>query len=412
VDDPFSLIEPGSLVLIGQGTAEPRSLTRELVRRRHEFPGLRLFLGAVFSDTFVPTGTDGIAFSSYGAIGKAGALAAAGRLDVLPVPYSRLPGLFSEQRQPDAVLISLSRSPAGLSCGLVNDYVAAAARHARTVIAEINAQMPWTYGSAAPLDLRIDRIVECDQAPVELQPVPIGEPERRIGEFVAALIPDRATIQIGIGGIPDAILAALGGHHDLGIHSGMIGDRVVDLIEAGVVTNAHKSFDRGVTVANCLFGARKLNGFAQRNPAICVVPISHSHGASNLGRLSVFRAVNSALEVDLSGQMNAEQVNGRYVGTVGGQPDFVRGALAAPGGRSIIALPSTANGGATSRIVAALSGPVTTPRCDADVIVTDWGIAELRGNTLRERAAAMIAIADPKFREQLERAARDTLHLS
>lgn len=412
MDDPFSLIEPGSLVLIGQGTAEPRSLTRELVRRRHEFPGPRLFLGAVFSDTFVPTGTDGIAFSSYGAIGKAGALAAAGRLDVLPVPYSSLPGLFSKQRQPDAVLISLSRSPAGLSCGLVNDYVAAAARHGRTVIAEINAQTPWTYGSAAPLDLRIDRIVECDQAPVELQPVPIGEPERRIGEFVAALIPDRATIQIGIGGIPDAILAALGGHRELGIHSGMIGDRVVDLIEAGVVTNAHKSFDRGVTVANCLFGTRKLNGFAQRNPAICVVPISHSHGASNLARLSVFRAVNSALEVDLSGQMNAEQVNGRYVGTVGGQPDFVRGALAAPGGRSIIALPSTANGGATSRIVAALSGPVTTPRCDADVIVTDWGIAELRGNTLRERAAAMIAIADPKFREQLERAARDMLHLS
>jgi acetyl-CoA hydrolase len=151
VDDPFSLIEPGSLVLIGQGTGEPRSLTRELVRRRHEFPGLRLFLGAVFSDTFAPTATEGIAFSSYGAIGKAGALAAAGRLDVLPVPYSSLPGLFSEQRQPDAVLISLSRSPAGLSCGLVNDYVAAAAPHARTVITDINAQMPWTHGSAAQL---------------------------------------------------------------------------------------------------------------------------------------------------------------------------------------------------------------------------------------------------------------------
>jgi acetyl-CoA hydrolase len=412
VDDPFSIIRQGSLVLIGQGTAEPRSLTRELVRRRHEFPGLRLFLGAVFSDTFAPAETDGIAFSSYGAIGKAGALAAAGRLDVLPVPYSSLPSLFSEQRQPDAVLISLSRSPAGLSCGLVNDYVAAAARHARTVIAEINAQMPWTYGSAAPLDLRIDRVVECDQTPVELQPVPIGEAERRIGEFVASLIPDRATIQIGIGAIPDAILAALGGHRELGIHSGMIGDRVVDLIDAGVVTNAYKSFDRGVTVANCLFGTRKLSGFADRNPAIRVPPISHSHGASNLARLAVFRAVNSALEVDLSGQMNAEQVNGRYVGTVGGQPDFVRGALAAPGGRSIIALPSTAKGGATSRIVAALSGPVTTPRCDADVIVTDWGIAELRGKTLHERADAMIAIADPKFREQLERAARDMLGVS
>ena len=286
-------------------------------------------------------------------------------------------------------------------------------RRSRTVIAEINAQMPWTHGSAAPSDLRIDRIVECDQAPVELQPVPIGEAERRIGEFVASLIPDRATIQIGIGAIPDAILAALGGHRELGIHSGMIGDDVVDLIEAAVVTNAYKSFDRGVTVANCLFGTRKLERFSPSaipQSAWCQYRIRTA--LPTLARLAVFRAVNSALEVDLSGQMNAEQVNGRYVGTVGGQPDFVRGALAAPGGRSIIALPSTANGGATSRIVAALSGPVTSPRCDADVVVTDWGIAELRGNTLRERADAMIAIADPKFREQLERAARDVLRLS
>ncbi|HML08578.1 MAG TPA: acetyl-CoA hydrolase/transferase C-terminal domain-containing protein [Xanthobacteraceae bacterium] len=412
MDDPLSLIGPGSLVLVGQGTAEPRALTRALLRRRHEIPGLRLFLGAVFSDSFTAEATDGIAFSSYGAIGGAAALAAAGRLDILPVPYSRLPALFSEDRRPDVVLLSLARSTSGLSFGPVNDYVAAAARHARMVIAEINAQMPWTHGSEVSPDLRIDHVVECDEMPVELQAAPIGEAERRIGALVASLIPDRATIQIGIGAIPDAILAALGGHRDLGFHSGMISDRVVDLIEAGVVTNAHKSFDRGITVAGALFGTRRLNRFADRNAAIRVVPTSHSHGGSTLARLVNFRAINSAIEVDLSGQVNAEEVKGRYVGAVGGQPDFVHGAFAATGGRSMIALPSTAMGGETSRIVAALSGPTTNSRCDADAVVTDWGIAELRGKTLRERADAMIAIADPKFREGLERAAHGILRAS
>jgi len=310
------------------------------------------------------------------------------------------------------VLLSLARSPSGLSFGLVNDYVAAAARHARTVIAEINVQLPWTYGSEVPPDLRIDHIVECDEVPVELPTAPIGEVERRIGELVASLVPDRATIQIGIGAIPDAILAALGGHRDLGFHSGMISDRVADLIEAGIVTNAYKTFDRGVTVAGALFGTRRLNRFADRNAAIRVVPTSHSHGGPSLARLANFRAINSAIEVDLTGQVNAEKAMGRYVGAVGGQPDFVHGAFAAIGGCSIIALPSTAMGGETSRIVAALSGPTTTARCDADVIVTDWGIAQLRGKTLRERAEAMIAIADPKFREGLQRAAWDILRAS
>lgn len=405
--NPISLIKPGAFVLVGQGTSEPRTLARALLARRHEIPGLRVFLGAVFSDTFAPDATDGIAFSGYGAIGGAAALIKAGRLDVLPLPYSRLPGHFARDRVPDVVLLSVSRSPDGLSFGLANDYVAVAARHAPLVIAEINAQAPWTYGSDDIAELRIDHVVDSDEVPVELQAAAVGEVERRIGELVASLIPDGATIQIGIGAIPDAILAALRHHRELGFHSGMLSDRVVDLVEAGVMTNARKSFDQGVTVGGALFGTRRLNRFADRNAAVRVVPTAQSHGAATVSRLANLRALNSAIEVDLTGQVNAEAVNGRYVGAVGGQPDFVRAALAAEGGRSIIALPSTAMGGKTSRIVAALSGPVTSPRCDADVIVTEHGIAELRGKTLMERARAMVALAHPQFRDGLDRAVRD-----
>jgi acetyl-CoA hydrolase len=402
-DELCARIGKGARVVAGQGTAEPLALTRALVRQRHAIGGLRVFLGAVFSDSFAPDATGGIAFCAYGAIGGAGALAKAGRLDILPVPYSRLPDAFGPDNPADVVLLQLARSPSGLSFGLAHDYVAAAARHARLVLAEVNAQAPWTHGAEVPADFRIDHIIETDEPPVELKPARFGETEHRIGKLVASLIPDGATIQTGIGALPDAILAALHGHRDLGIHSGMISDRAVDLIEAGVVTNARKTLDAGLTAAGCLFGTARLNRFADRNPALRVVPITHSHGAASLARLDRFTAINSAVEVDLTGQVNAEAANGRYIGAVGGQPDFVRGALAAKKGRSIIALPATAVGGAVSRIVAKLSGPVSGPRCDADIVVTEWGVAALRGRTLTERRKAMIAIVDPKFRDDLER---------
>ena len=404
-DEVIARIPAGARVVVGQGTAEPLALTRALVCRRHDIGRVSVFLGAVFSDTFAPETTDGISFCGYGAIGAAGQLARAGRLDILAVPYSRIPETFGPDRPADAVLLQLSRSPRGLSFGLANDYTAVAARHARLVIAEVNAQAPWTHGAEVGADLRIDHLVETDAPPCELAPARVSETEVRIGAEVAAVIADGATIQTGIGALPDAVLAALSGHRDLGIHSGMIGDRAVDLIEAGAVTNARKEADRGVTVTGVLFGTARLNHFADRNAAVRVVDIACSHGAASLSRLGRFTAVNSAIEVDLTGQVNAEVARGRYAGAVGGQPDFVRAALASPGGRSIIALPSTAGSGAVSRIVASLSGPVTGPRCDADLVVTEWGVAALRGRTLAERRRAMLAIADPKFRDAIARAA-------
>ncbi|MCC7275308.1 MAG: acetyl-CoA hydrolase, partial [Alphaproteobacteria bacterium] len=202
--------------------------------------------------------------------------------------------------------------------------------------------------------------------------------------------------------------ATLRSRRGLGVHSGMVGDSVADLMAAGVVTNEHKEVDRGMSVTGCLMGTKRLFDFAARNPGILMCSVRHTHGPDVLGRLSRFVSINSAVEVDLTGQVNAEAVGSDYVGVVGGQVDYVRAAGASPGGCSIIALPATAKGG-VSRIVSALSGPVTTARSDTGVVVTEFGAADLRGKSLPERARAMIAIADPAHREGLERAAHALL---
>ena len=223
-------------------------------------------------------------------------------------------------------------------------------------------------------------------------------------------MPDRATIELGIGLIPEAVTAALGDKRGLGIHSGAIGDGVAELMRAGVVDNRHKEIDPGITVTLMLMGTRRLYEFADRNPLIRIRSPRYTHDALVLGNFRRFVAINSALEVDLTGQVNAETAQGRNIGVTGGQMDFVRAANRAPEGRSIIALPSTSRDRRHSRIVARLpDGIVTTPRADADCVVTEHGIAELKGRTLAERARAMIAIADPAFRAELERAAERLL---
>jgi acyl-CoA hydrolase len=409
--DLVGLIRSGDRILVGQGTAEPLSLTEALVSQRHRIGPVDVFLGAVFSDTFAPDRTDGMSFRGYGGIGGAAALAAAGRLDVLPTPYGRLhrhalDGTFAV----DVVLLQLAPSSGAgpMSLGLANDHVAAAAKRARLVIAEVNDQVPWTFGAELPEDLSIHHVVNSSRPLVLPKAAAPGEVEAQIARHVAERVPEGATLQMGIGAIPEAIMPALKGHRDLGIHSGMIGDAVVGLIETGAVTNAKKADDTGITVAGALFGGEKLIRFADRNRSLRVAPPSVTHAVEVMARLPRFTAINSAVEVDLTGQVNAEVAGGRYVGAVGGQPEFVRGALESEGGRSIIALPATARRGEISRIVPVLSGvPVTTPRSDADLVVTEFGVAELRGCALAERARRMIAIAAPQFREGLERAWRE-----
>lgn len=399
--DFAGLIRAGDLVVCGQATAEPLTLTQELVEQAAGLPPFRLMVGPVFSDTFARGDTSNIAFLSYGVIGNARKLARAGRLDVISSHYSTFCADFASGRhRADVVLVQLAESPDGrLSASLSKDYVIDAARHARLVIAEINPDAPWTFGAEWPDDVPIHLRVIARQKPLELPSGQLDDVSKRIAANAAELIADGSTLQFGVGKIPDAILSSLSHARNLGIHSGLINDAVVDLIERGVVTNEHKGIDRGVTVTNQLIGTQRLYRFAHGNDRVTMQPAAYTHNYAILSRINHLVAINSALQVGLDGGVNAETLNGVTIGAIGGQLDFVRGANASPGGRAIIALPATAPDG-SSRIVPAVE-LVTTPRADVDAIVTEWGIAELRGCSLSERARRMIAIAAPEHRDQL-----------
>ncbi len=405
-------IRPGDTVVIGQGCAEALTLTEALLDARAAIGRCTVFLGPVFSGSVRPEHGDHLRFSGYAASGSNQVLARAGLLDIVPCHYSELPTLFRDrQLAAEVVLLQAAEAEDGrLFLGMANDHQIDAARRARSVIVEINRLVPETQGSELPEDIRIDALVRTSRAPATLPPAALGAAETAIARHVAALVPDGATIELGIGALPDAILATLTGHRDLGIHSGMLGDGVVRLAEAGALTNARKPIDCGVSVGGLLFGTRRIFDFAHRNPALRLMPPAYTHGHQVLRQVPGFIAINSAIEADLTGQVNGEMLAGAYLGAVGGQVDFLRGARAAPGGRSIIALPATAKGGSISRVVASLGdGVVTSLRSDMDVIVTEHGIAELRGLSLAQRARRMIAIAAPQFREGLERAAHPLL---
>lgn len=414
--DLKGMVRAGDTVFWGQGTSEPLTLSEALVRQRADLGRINVFLGASFSNTLQPEHADFLSFTSYGGIGANQRLSKAGVLRILPCHYSHIPALIARgELRCDVAFLQLSAPNATgeYSLGVANDYMLDAARGARVVIAEINDQAPWTYSSEPPTGIRIDYLVHASRPVVALKAQTIGEVERQISLHAARYIPDGAVLETGIGAVPDAVLSALHGHRNLGVHTGMIGDSVMELMEAGVVTNLLKPVDRGISVTGVLFGSERLFKFAHENQAIRLSPARYTHGASVLARFANLVAINSAVEVDLTGQVNAEVSDSAYIGAVGGQVDFVRAATNSAHGRSIIALPSTAQLGKRSRIVARTSGGVTTtPRSDADIVVTEWGAAELRGQTIPERTRRMIAIAHPAFREQLEREAHGLIRNS
>ena len=399
--DYSGLIRDNDLVVCGQATAEPVTLTEALMAQAADLPSFRMMVGPVFSDTFSAASAPNVSFQSYGVIGNTRRLAKAGRLDVVPSNYSAFCADFAARRhKADLVLVQLAEAGDGrLSASLSNDYVIDAARGARLVVAEINPDAPFTFGAEWPGDVPIHHRVMARRPPVELASPPLDDVSRRIASHAASLIADGSTLQFGVGRIPDAILSSLSHARNLGIHSGLINDAVVDLIERGAVTNAEKGIDPRLTITNQVIGTQRLYRFVQQNKAVAVRPTSYTHGQSVLARINRLVAINSALQVGLDGSVNSETLHGVTIGAIGGQLDFVRGANASPGGRALIALPATASDG-TSRIVVHVE-TVTTPRADVDAIVTEWGIAELRGCGLAERARRMIAIAAPEHRDAL-----------
>ena len=398
-------IRPGDTVLIGQATGEPRALVEALIEQRHDLAPLRVFAGVSFTGLLRPEHADVLELVGFGGVGRTAALVDAGVMEVLPVHIGTLPGLLRTGRLAIDVVLAQVSAPdvAGRhSLGLVADYLPSAISIARCTVAEVNPNVPFTFGDTLVEAHRLTATVTDARPPITVERRPPLPEERRIAQLIADIIPDGATIQFGVGGTPDAALALLGSKRDLGIHSGLVTDAVVDLVEAGVVTNARKEIDRGTTVTGALFGTTKLYGWADRNAALAVRGLHHTHDARVLSSLRTLHAVNSAIEVDLTGQINGELAAGRYIGTVGGQGAFARAALSSDTGRSIVALPSTARDGAITRIVTRLDhGIVSTARADADLVVTEHGIADLRGASLAQRRARLLAIADPRHRDAL-----------
>ncbi len=334
-----------------------------------------------------------------------------GGFDVLPVNYSMLPELVgSNALKLDCILLQVAAANGAFNHSLMVDHIADGIGSARLVVAEVNDQLPVTYGDTRLAKRDVDQVVQVSRPPLEVASRPARDLEKEIGRHVHRLIRDGDTLEVGLGSLPDAVLECLHDKRDLGVHSGTIGDRVAELAAAGVITNAKKPLDTGKTITATLLGTTKLYGWAHRNPHLEVRSPRYTHDIATHALLPNLVGVNSALEVDLTGQFNSETIGGRHVGVIGGQSDFMRGAMRSPGGRNIVVLESTARNGRVSRISARLSdGVVTATRANADWIVTEYGIAELRGRTLQERAMALIKIAHPDFRRSLEHAVAEGL---
>ena len=332
---------------------------------------------------------------------------AAGRADYTPIFLSEIEGLFERGELPlDVVLMQVSPPDAHgyMSLGTTVDCTLTAVRCARCVIAEVNPRMPRTHGDTFVHISQMTAVVETEHPLLEMQAEPFTDLHLRVARNVASLIPDGATLQTGIGGIPEAVLACLEDKRDLGIHTEMVPDGVIELMERGVINGARKTLLRGKAVAAFVLGTQRLFDFIHDNPAFEFRLIQFTNDPFVVARNDRMVAINSAIQVDLTGQVCADSMGTRPYSGFGGQLDFIRGAARSKGGVPIIALPATAKKGAVSRIVPVLEpgAGVVTSRADVHYVVTEHGVAYLHGKSLRERAEALIGIADPRYRQELE----------
>jgi 4-hydroxybutyrate CoA-transferase len=402
-------LSPGMKVLLPPGCGEPVALVGEICRQAERLAGLTLMGGLHLGD--FPFARPDAAPLRVATWHMSPRLAAAGsRVEFVPMRYFDLVTEFNRGGRwaPDAVLVHCAPPDARgyLSLGVSVSVSLPAARRAPLVIAQVNPNMPRTRGNASLHESQVDAWVEVDEPLLEYPPPAVGAVERAIGSAVAALVPDGATVQVGVGAVPQAVLEALGGHRRLALHSLLV-DAAVGLVERGVVDNSAKRVHRGRMDIVEVMGTRRLFDFVHDNALVNMETSELVHDPAFVAQLDRFVAINSALEVDLTGQVTAESLGGRQVAGIGGQFDFVLGARHSRGGAAIIALPSTGRDGSVSRVVARLGAgaAVTTPRFLADWVVTEFGAARLKGRGARERATALIAVAHPRFREELERSA-------
>ena len=400
-----TLLRAGDGIVIGQMAGEPLELCEHLFAATGLPSGLSAFVGGNISGSPLAARPGSFRFSSYGALFRTAEIGRHAPLDIYPLHYSRIGSAIAAGDIPcDVVLMQAARDETSgqLYAGAGRNYMFEAARRARLVVVEVNRHAPIVAGGEIPADLPIHMLVESDRPLAQQAYPPAGPEEARIATHVAGLVAEGATLQVGVGSLAGALISSVAGHRHLGFHSGLMNDDVMRLMQSGALDNSRKTVDPGISVFGNPVGTTSLYEFVHRNPALRMAPGAYTHAREVLGRIDRLTALNSGLQVDLAGQVNAEWAGNRYLGGVGGLADFVRGALAARDGRAIIAMPSCAKGGQVSRIVARLDGPATLGACDADCIVTEWGVAHLRDKSLRERARRVIGIAHPQYREALQ----------
>jgi len=417
VADPktaLACIESGQRIYLGGGAGVPQVLIDALIQRAPDLRDVEITHILTFADAPYVREEYAESFRHNALFIGASVRKAvqAGRADFTPVFLSEIPGLFRNGALPlDVALIQLSPPDEHGFCsfGVEVGTTKPAAEAARVIVAEINPRMPRTLGDAFIHVSRLHHIVEVDYPLPEAPQGGSSGVHLQVGEHIANMIPNGATLQMGIGNIPDAVLRNLGGHRDLGIHTELFSDGLIDLVEEGVVTGLDKTFHPGKVIAGFLFGSKRLYNFVDNNPFIELHPTDYVNDPFHIAQNDKMVAINSAIQVDLTGQVCADSIGPRFYSGVGGQVDFIRGAARSKGGLPIIAFTSTAKGGKVSRIVPMLTpgAGVVTSRNDVHYIVTEYGVASLHGKTVRQRVAELVNIAHPDFRAELMQAARE-----
>lgn len=405
--EAIAVIKDGDYVVCSHAAANPQVIMREMVAQKDKFHGVHVYhmLPLGYGDYMQPENAGHFRHITNFVGGASREAIAQGKADFLPAFFKDMPGLIGEIFPVDVAVVNVSMPDADGYCslGLACDYTKAAVEKARIVIAQVNECMPYV-GSTNKVHLsKFDRIVTCAD-PIPEIPLPtITDVEREIGRNCAALVEDGDTLQLGIGAIPDAVLLFLKDKKDLGIHTEMFSDGAMELVKSGVINGSRKTLHPGKLVATFLMGTRALYDFVDKNPAVEMMPVDYVNDPVVIGQNERMVSINSCIEIDLMGQVNSETIGLKQFSGTGGQVDYVRGASISKGGRSIMAMPSTAAKGKVSRIVPFLAAgaAVTTSRNDVDYVVTEYGTAKLKGRTLAQRARALIAIAHPDFRDML-----------
>ncbi len=411
--DAIRQVRDGDMIIVPTGVGEPPALLTALSEARRDFRDVKVAqILALRKYGYIDAETAGhvrhVALF-YGGVTRPGGQA--GWVDFVPNYFSEIPALFARGQVPADVVFTMA-SPMDehgyFSLGLAPDYTMAAVARARAIVLEVNPNVPFAYGNNHVHISQVAALVESSEPVLEVGLPTIGPVQEAIGKYVADLIDDGSTLQIGYGGIPDAVVMQLTHKHDLGIHTEMIGDGILTLLEAGAVTNRRKNYLPGKMVATFALGSRKLYQFIHRNPMLEMHPVDYTNDPFLAGQNDNLVAINATLQVDLLGQCGSESLGALPYSGTGGQADFVRAANRSKGGKAFIVVPSTAKNDTISRIVPTLNPGthVTTSKNDVNYVVTEYGVAQLRGKSAKERARALIGIAHPDFRAELTEAAR------